>query len=313
MMRPTLVFGFFLALYSVASYLDPVSGFLAALSFALLWPAVWQASTIFRLSKTSYKAWRFGFDGSLEQAYLHIGLPMLLFIFPTAWLGVNNAVFQLHSVWTVLSVAGLLVWLALYPVIFWQVKRLLHGRVVYGSQRFALRLNAKTVFAAFNGFYLAVGVVICLVLAAAAIFKFQFFEFVSDGLTAQMSYYRVKPILWIWFAGLVLVWFVVLQSIGIQAAHNMIWSRTLGQGVRLRAKLDAVSVMKLQARNTTCMVLSFGIFWPWAKIAMLRLRLESVSLECTQPLDDLLASMSILRDVSSPELSGDLSVAEIGL
>ncbi len=87
MLRPTLICGLFLGLYVLASYLSPTSGFIAALSFALLWPAIWLASIAFRMSQTSYGATdlRVRYTGTLVEAYEHVGAPLVLFT--SRWLG----------------------------------------------------------------------------------------------------------------------------------------------------------------------------------------------------------------------------------
>lgn len=313
MCRPTLICCTFIVLYSVASYLSPLSGFLAALSFALLWPAVWRASTYFRLSQTSYRGARFEFTASLGKAYEHVGVPLVLFIFPTAWLGVDKSIFVLHSTWTVIALAALAVWAALYPIILWQARRLLHSHTLFAGQSFKLRLGYSSVLIRFQPVYIAYLVVLVAMFAAAAWVQFDFFEKIGDGLLSQMTYYRVKPVVWLWLLYFVGLWFLVLRSIGVGAAHNMFWSRTIGQGVRLRSKLKAVDIIHLQIINTLILIASLGMSWPWFKMSMLRLRVGSVALESHRPMDKLMAAVSHSSHATSLDIPAEMGVADIGL
>jgi uncharacterized membrane protein YjgN (DUF898 family) len=69
-----LVFG---GAYAGAGHFSPIAGAVAAVAFALLWPALWQSSLRFRLANTSWRGLRLRFSGSLGGAYAAL-LPLLL-------------------------------------------------------------------------------------------------------------------------------------------------------------------------------------------------------------------------------------------
>ncbi len=211
MARPTLIFGVFLITYLLASYLDPFSGFIAAVSMCLIWPPVWRAAAVFRHSQTSYRGLRFTFTTSQEQAYAHVGAPMLMFIFPLAWLGVDKSVFDLHSVWTVLSGLCLVAWLCLYPAMLWQVRVLSHGSVSFAGLRPTLRLHVKTVFTAFTPVYVAAVITLVGLGFGAVLLDLKSFEVAGKGQTLDITYYRPTLAFWLYFGAGALLAGIVLR------------------------------------------------------------------------------------------------------
>lgn len=85
-----LVFG---AAYAGAGHFSPVAGAVAAVAFALLWPALWYSSLRFRLANTSWRGLRLRFSGSMGGAYAAL-LPLLL---PLAVMVGAGAISQRHE------------------------------------------------------------------------------------------------------------------------------------------------------------------------------------------------------------------------
>jgi hypothetical protein len=69
MMRGYVLMLVLAGLYGVAGKVSPVSGLIALLVLAGLWPALWRASLQFRLANTSWRGLRLRFDGDLPGAY----------------------------------------------------------------------------------------------------------------------------------------------------------------------------------------------------------------------------------------------------
>lgn len=77
MLRGYVLMLVFAGAYAGAGHFSPVAGAVAAVAFALLWPALWQSSLRFRLANTSWRGLRLRFSGSLGGAYAAL-LPLLL-------------------------------------------------------------------------------------------------------------------------------------------------------------------------------------------------------------------------------------------
>jgi len=77
MLRGYVLMLVFAGAYAGAGHFSPIAGAVAAVAFALLWPALWQSSLRFRLANTSWRGLRLRFSGSLGGAYAAL-LPLLL-------------------------------------------------------------------------------------------------------------------------------------------------------------------------------------------------------------------------------------------
>lgn len=77
MLRGFVLMLVFAGAYAGAGHFSPIAGAVAAVAFALLWPALWQSSLRFRLANTSWRGLRLRFSGSLGGAYAAL-LPLLL-------------------------------------------------------------------------------------------------------------------------------------------------------------------------------------------------------------------------------------------
>jgi uncharacterized membrane protein YjgN (DUF898 family) len=318
--RPTWVFGGFLLLYAVASYIDPLAGFVAALGFAVVWPVVWRASAMFRAAQTSWCGLRWRFGCTVEEAYAHVGLPLVLMIFPLAWLGVDKAVFDIHSIWTVMSVVALVAWCALYPAVWWQSRRLKQNKSRFGGAAVHWRIRPQTLFRAMLGSYLAAVALLVAFVLAAKWSGVSFLEAAGRGTTADMTYFRAQPALWGWLLALALGFWVVVRSFAVAAGQRCLWSRSFGEvldaatplRVRVRTDLSWQSVLKLQARNTLLLVLTLGLYWPWARMRLMALRIGTVEVWSNQPLQHALLDTEPRLNAGS-DLSADAAGADLGL
>jgi hypothetical protein len=59
--------------------------------------------------------------------------------------------------------------------------------------------------------------------------------------------------------------------------QNLVWRRTGCRHLRFRSELSVSGHVALQARNLLCLVLTAGLYWPWAVVASRRQRTEALS------------------------------------
>lgn len=77
MLKGYLLVALLLGLYSVAGHFSAMAGLLAFVIVMAIWPALLKSSMQFRLANTSWRGLRFGFKGSLADAYQAM-LPMFV-------------------------------------------------------------------------------------------------------------------------------------------------------------------------------------------------------------------------------------------
>ena len=69
MFKGFVIVAAFFTLYSAAGKVSPTAGFVAFLVIAALWPLLFKSSMQFRMANTSWRGLRFGFSGSVRDAY----------------------------------------------------------------------------------------------------------------------------------------------------------------------------------------------------------------------------------------------------
>lgn len=80
-------------------------------------------------------------------------------------------------------------------------------------------------------------------------------------------------------AGAVLVAILVLAAVlpYVQARlQNLVWSKTGNRYLRFRSRLSVQGYVWLQWRNTVLILLTAGLYWPWAVVASRRMRTEAL-------------------------------------
>ncbi|MDE2150665.1 MAG: DUF898 domain-containing protein [Gammaproteobacteria bacterium] len=247
-----------LVAYQGAARTSPRLYLLVLILLALLAPLLLYNAQRFRLHYSSWRGIRFGFDGSLGRAYAVV-------------LG-----------WGLLSLVTLTL---LAPLFRANLKRWQHGRARLGSARFEFDAEDLPFFAIY---WKTLGLGL-LVLTASIGWALV----VASPLAHLMNLSGPRGA---FNAGVVAgylifllgMWLLVLPFSNARYG-NLIWSHTLLAGRRLGCRLSAQRLAALYATNLLGIVLTLGLFTPWAVIRVLRYRIDCLSLEGTGGLDDIQA------------------------
>ncbi|WP_290766379.1 DUF898 family protein [Aquabacterium sp.] len=62
-------------------------------------------------------------------------------------------------------------------------------------------------------------------------------------------------------------------------AHKLVWNRTGNRHVRVRCRLRVPAIVRMQRRHGLLLVLTLGLYWPWAEIQARRARLNATVLQ----------------------------------
>ena len=232
-----------------------------ALLFIVFLPWLIVRSMQFRLYNTAYRHLRFGFSGTYGQAFLtYIGL---LFLVPLT--------------------AGLI-----FPYIVYRRNRYLVNHTYYGN----LPFNLKTSSGSFYGMYLAAGIMLVIAVAVAAgitstagglqmLFQAQEqLDSVPQGMTTLI----LAAGAWMYLAYL-FVWIFLDTSI-----KNHVFTSTYGGTSHLESKLSTATMFWLYITNTFAILCSLGLMVPWAKIRVLRYRLQRLKVCLNEPVEKVQAA-----------------------
>ena len=311
MLRGYLLVGVMVLLYSVAGRFSPVAGLVAFLIVAGIWPALLKSSMQFRLANTSWRGLRFRFKGDLGGAYralLPLFVPGLLIVI--ALLGVRNP--QQPPEWYGGFVGVvMLVTVIVGPWLWWNLKKYQHDHYALGqwqTELSASRASFYGVFAKTSGVFVlalvAMSVLAGILVAVGAV----------GGLFAGGRNNVMAGVL----LG-VAIGFLMLLALQIvprpyftSRMQNLLWSRTGNRAMRFGSELRFWPLLGLTLKNWLLMVVTLGLYWPFAAVATQRMRIEAVSVTTQVDPQSLVDQWRSDAGDAAGDAAGDLFGLDIG-
>jgi uncharacterized membrane protein YjgN (DUF898 family) len=306
------------ALYSLASEFSPTAGSVAFLVVAALWPLLFRSSMCFRLANTSWRGLRFAFAGSKKDAYL-VWLPLLL---PCAGLLLlylvgsalpdpsQNAELTWHfplafGCFMLGSIGGV-------PWLLYRLKSYQHRNYCFSSE--------TTVFTTpLSDYYgTALGCVFMVLLASIAFALGMLITgWINSAVVVAMEINKdslIKVALeLIMQAPLLIFCYSLVISYAVTRFQTLAWNGTHSQNIQFTSTLGFDSMMSLTVKNWLLTLLSLGLYWPYAKVAMTRLRLESVRVQSSIDPAQWVAASSLAQGSAMGDASGDFFGFDVGL
>jgi uncharacterized membrane protein YjgN (DUF898 family) len=94
--------------------------------------------------------------------------------------------------------------------------------------------------------------------------------------------------------------------------QNLVWSNTSAQAVRFESDLKFGSLLGITLKNWLLMVLTLGLYWPFAAVALYRVRLEAITPHLGGDLERLREDALLRANDASGDAAGDLFGIDIG-
>lgn len=313
MLRGSILAGVLFALYSKAIEFSPVAGLVGALLISALLPALLRSALQFRLANTSWRSLRFSFTGSARGAYKALALPMLLSLVPMALAAyAGNAEDEPALAGVELDqVAGFsyLALVALLPYFYWRLKKYQHDHYRLGQLQTELRLGAGA-FYALGLRTLALAVVVPLL--AVGLLALSLKASASSANGAMVIVLALFSLAWLVVPAAAL-WFYAVVGYFQVRMQNLLWSKTGNRYLRFRSKLKLKRFLALQLKNNLLVLLTLGLYWPWAVIATRRMRLEAVMVVTRIDIDELVIAAKPRAGDAAADMGDDLLGFDIGL
>ena len=311
MLRGYMLTGALVGLYSVAGNFSAFAGLVAFVCIAALWPALFKSSMQFRLANTSWRGLRFRFCGSVAGAYramIPLFVPGILVL--AAVLFVPNA--QRPPPWYLMLLAGIVVAMLLAaPWLWWNLKSYQHNHYALGQQQTELRTTVGAFYGVFAKTFgvAALGVVVLSAAMAGLAVMGVLGAAQSGGGAAGAAI--ILGILGA-VVGIVVVQ-LVPRPYFTSRMQNLLWSRTGNSLMRFRSQLKFSPLLGLMLKNWLLVVLTLGLYWPFAAISLARMRLEAVSLVMRVEPESLVALARSREGEAAGDAAGDLLGFDIGL
>jgi len=232
----------------------------------VLGPALYGAAQRFRMTNTSWRGLRFSFDAPLRTVYAVCIPVVLVWTAGTVWSGLNGSP---KGVWAVTALSGLA-----WPFVHASLKSLQHSRTRFGEQRFAFR-PAMGAFYALYARTVGVGFAALLLLGAGA---GAVRELLSQASPANQFIGGV--IIGITLIGLT---YVIAGCYFLARLQRLVWSHTTLGHLQFGSTIEASVLVGLVARRLLLVVVTAGLYWPFAAVAIARYRVQSITVEGDGP------------------------------
>ncbi|MEZ5741186.1 MAG: DUF898 family protein [Burkholderiaceae bacterium] len=312
-------------IYTFGEFIHPLVSTLAFVSFALLWPWLLRAALRFRLAKTDWRGVPLAFRGSLRDAYLSLlpGFAVLACLAllggafgtwqPTVDVSDPRELIEEPGFWLTASL-GLALLLAIPLLLPWLHFRLTRYRQShYGFTSLTSRFTAS--LGDFYRAYLKTGLVGLLALGLA-VATLGFLVLLVYGLESMQQSDAMHGALLasipIMIGLLVLLW-QVFRAFFETVLFNLVWGSTEAQGLQLYADLSFWRVLGVRLLNMVLIMLTIGLYTPFAIVAITRLKLHALSLASSTDLDALVGEAASGRLSAASDAAADLFDLDIGL
>ena len=249
-----------LLVYNLAGTANPFFGLAVGAVIACLLPRLLLKSLQFRLHNSSYRGLRFRFNGSLKESY------KAFLLWPLA------ALFTLYL---------------LAPFCHQRIKRFQHEHSVFGQTPFSFNAPVR----AFYSIYLKVlGIFIAggAVLAGVTITLFDT-PFVSAQVGKNLSAFAMASTL-IFFGFFAMLFFI--RPFFEARLQNLVWNHTALGPHRFVSNVSARTLFWIMVTNLIGIILSLGLYRPFAVIRLLKYRLGTVTLAAAGDLDGFLSGQA---------------------
>ncbi len=246
---------------------------------------------------------RFGFAADFASGYRTL-LPILFAWFSvtllTALMGEPSAGF-----FALIALAGIVTFV-LIPAMHHRLKSFQHANATYGDRHFTFARSLRRfygVYAKGLGF-MVIGILVgglLIVIVMAIVFGRARRPEVPD---------------WAWTAGILLsaiVVYVFTWPFLAARLQQVVWTSTRCDDVRFRTEIAAWPLFRLVLRNVSLTLVTCGLYWPFAAIALARYRVECMRVESVVPLAAIAAGTHTRAPIAIGDATADTFGFDLGL
>lgn len=263
-------------------------------------PWLFMKAQQFRLRNSSWRGLRFGFDASLPAAYRTL-LPLILLWFSGTILG------ALFAPVGVLAVSGIATGLLL-PWMHHALKRYQHARASYGS----VGAVFYPAVGSFYKIYLMAMLLLGLSSSIASIVAaggFWLFERLTGGAVGGASHAQTVGLFT--FAAMGALAYLGVWPFFSTRLQQVVWRNTRLGPVGFDTRIRAWPLLVLVAKCVVLTVLTLGLYWPYAAVALARYRIENMDAIAPDALNEALAGVGA-RVVAAGEGAADIFGLDVG-
>lgn len=260
------------AIYSLAGKFSIAAGLAAFALIMAVMPWLLVRSFRFRLHNTSYRGLRFAFHGKVGDSYINF---LLMPLAAYASLGL------------------------LWPMVYQQIKRYLHNNSAYGDEKFAFHAKAGVFYKP----YLAMAGIMILVMFAAFLMATLFEGFAPDRKRTAV----VVALVIAFYIGAILFAIPYISA----RLQNIVWNSTTLGPHGFESDVRVFGLFGIMFSNLLLILLTLGLYKPFADIRLTRYRIEHMALLTRSDLDEFVAGQQVTASAAGEEMADmfDMDIA----
>ena len=283
-----------LAAYSWSFQFSNVAGLVTVATLCAAGPWLFMRAQQFSLANTSFLGLRFGFRAGAREAYATVLPALALWLSPgvVAALAIDKGwLFGLPT-------------LAL-PWMHHRLKAFQRRHATYGDREFTFSpAGLQFYWVYLKGLGL---VVLGALIGSFVVGAFFARRSVREG---QVPSTTVETMV---YAGiLALATYLLAWPYYAARLQQVVWSRTQLAGIGFRTDIRALPLFRLVLKNVTLTILTCGIYWPWAAVALARYRVGCMRVESHVGLSTLAASVQAPSVSATGDAAADFFGLDIG-
>lgn len=264
----------------------------------------------FRARNTTYRGLRFRFRGKTGEAYrLFAPLVSLFLIYVVVNAFMSDAeILARHPLFLLLIfAANLLIFSAALPFFHYRYKAFTVEHTRFGTSALQFTASLKDYYLLHGrmwglviGTSVVAGLFVMLGFGIGSVFNIALGE-------AGFTILGLSPFL------LMLLFMPVSMALWVSRTQNLGWGRTRIEGQPLTSQTRVRSLAKLHIKNLLLIVLTLGLYKPFAAVAVARYRLESVALESNVGLDHFVSAAADMEKNALGLEVADVAMIDLGL
>lgn len=276
-----------LVVFIIATELEPYVALALLLAYLLALPWIIHRALRFRHANTSWRGIRFGFLGTVGQAYRALMLPVLAWILALV-LGLALVLWRESEAMlaALLPIAGIGSY-ALLPWLHYRLKRYHHGNSCLGMLPTRFSVSARQFYGVYlRSTVLAIGVVFgfALLLATAIVAIVGIGHAIEVVASAPGGAPALAGLGLLGGGAFWLAW-IMVRPYFLARIQNLAWNRTRIGPHRFVSRVKFRQLWAIRMSNLVLVMASLGLFLPFAAVRMARYRLQSVNVAVLGDLD----------------------------
>lgn len=267
-----------LSVYNLSGGLSPILGLIFLIPLMLVMPVLLYKSLRFRAINSSYSGLRFGFSARLPETY------------------------KTFLLWPLLALFTLF---ALVPSAHHRLRHFQHGNARFGASRFSFHAGVGSFYALYGKtLLLMLGLLAFLALAFGGGFA-AITESVSQAADPEESGAAMAGLFMLASFFVFMLGALLIGPYFTSRLQNLVWGETQLAGHRFGSDLSARGLFWVKSTNLLGIILTFGLFKPFADVRLARYRLQHMWLQPEGALD------AFVRDAEQEAAAFGEEAAEI--